>query len=130
MFLNSKNIRRGNLYLKGCLYREKKHPGKVRPRLSEISPYKKILMKNQNLFIWRKILPPNRDTTFIIPSENVRKPTGISLWWDIFFRYKRFVSLCMDVFGYKMHVIFLKIAEKNFSLQIKNDFYGIRFWSW
>ena len=44
-------------------------PAKSQPRLSEILPYKRILSKNQNLFIWKYILSPNRDTTFIKPGS-------------------------------------------------------------
>ena len=48
---------------------EKKYPAKWQPRLSEILPYKRILSKNQNLFIWKYILSPNRDSTFIKPGS-------------------------------------------------------------
>ena len=41
--------------------------------LSEISPYKRILLKNQNL---KKIHPPKRDSIFIKPRS--------CFWWEVF----------------------------------------------
>ena len=50
---------------KGGIYMEKNIQVKSGAWLSKISSYKRILLKNQNLFIWKQILPPNRDPTFI-----------------------------------------------------------------
>ena len=44
-------------------------PAKRGPHLREISPYKKIILKNQNLLLWKYILPPNSDPTFIKPGS-------------------------------------------------------------
>ena len=47
----------------------KKHPDKVASVKWDLTLIR-ILLKNQNLFIWKKILPPKRDFTFINPGSH------------------------------------------------------------
>ena len=49
-----------------------------------------------------------------------QKP-GISLWWDAFSPYKRFISLCGDVFVYKCMCDIFKDCRKTFDEKINRN---------
>ena len=71
---------------KGVFFWTKSIPEKWGARLSEISPYERILLKYQNLFIWMLILQPNRITTLIKCKKtfdemrNTRNELLTSIW--------------------------------------------------
>ena len=80
-------------------------PAKWGPRLGEISPYERILLKNQNLFTWKLILPPHRDHTFIKPG---------SRFGGVFFPTWTFRPVLQGRFClWRAWAIFLKIADKH-----------------
>ena len=55
-----------NQIIKEVLIWRKKRPGKVRAWAKQDLTF---LLKNQNLFIWKYVLPPIRDPTFIKPGS-------------------------------------------------------------
>ena len=75
------------------------------PRLSEISPYERVLLKNQNLFIRKQILPPNKDPTFLKPGSRFGKM--------FFFHINILLTLQGPFCLYSAYLIFLKIAENH-----------------
>ena len=75
---------------------EKKYPGKVRASVKrDLTLLKNSIEKSKSVYMKINYLTQQ--------GSHVHK-TGISLWWDVSFLYKRFIPLCRGVFVYKVHV--------------------------
>ena len=75
---------------------EKEYPSKVSVSVKpNLTLYKNSIEKSKSAYM--EINSPTKQ------GSHLRK-TGISLWWDVFFPFKRFVPLCRVVLFYKVHV--------------------------